>query len=68
VVILRVAKKAKTLIRAFDELLQQHLAQYGDDGHRILSISFDQEPGIMSNKVQSYLRKKTFNFTPLISV
>jgi len=62
VVILRGAKKAKALIRAFDELLQQHLAQYGDDGHRILSISFDQEPGIMSNKVQSYLRKKNIQF------
>jgi hypothetical protein len=64
---LRGAKKAETLKRAFDELLEQHQAQFGSDGHRIVSISFDREHGIMSHKVQSFLHKKTFNSTPLIS-
>jgi len=36
--------------------------QYGSDGHRITSISFDREPGIMSHKVQLYLREKKIQF------
>ena len=62
VVTLRGAKKAETLMKAFDELLEQHKAQYGSDGHRITSISFDREPGIMSHKVQLYLREKKIQF------
>ena len=61
-VILRGAKKAETLIKAFEELLKQHQAQFGSDGHRIASISFDREPGIMSHKVQSYLSEKKIQF------
>ena len=49
-------------MRAFDELLEQHQAQFGSDGHHIVSISFDREPGIMSHKVQSFLREKNIQF------
>jgi hypothetical protein len=62
VVILRGAKKAETLMKAFDEMLEQHRAQFGVDGHRIASISFDREPGIMSHKIQAYLRQKNIQF------
>jgi hypothetical protein len=41
-------------MKAFDELLEQIQAQFGSDGHRIASISYDREaffPNPYNNKM-----------------
>jgi hypothetical protein len=48
-VILRGNQMAKEMERAFCVLLQQHKEAFGSDGHKIVSISFDKEPSIMSH-------------------
>jgi len=35
---------------------------FGSDGHKIVSISFDMEPSVMSNQVQSFFRKNFISF------
>ena len=50
-------KDAKSLINAFEKIFASHEKTFGVNGHKIQSISFDQERGIMSRQVQNYLRQ-----------
>jgi hypothetical protein len=61
-VILRGNRTAKEMERAFRVLLQQHQAHFGSGGHKIVSVSFDKEPSVMSNRVQSFFRDNHISF------
>jgi len=50
-------KDARALINAFDEVFANHETTFGIDGHKILTVSFDRERGIMSKEVQRYLKQ-----------
>jgi len=50
-------KDARALIKAFEEVFASHQKTFGVDGHKILTVSFDRERGIMSREVQKYLRQ-----------
>lgn len=63
-VILRKNKSADAMIDAFSKILAQHRAFFGPDAHPILSISFDKETSVMSNKVQAFLRENNIAFHP----
>ena len=60
VVLLRKEKSADALVRAFEELLAYHSRVH--PGHRIKSVSFDKEPGVMSRKVQSFFSENNISF------
>lgn len=62
VVILKKSKSAEAMVDAFQTVLNQHNAAFGPDGHRIKSISFDQETSVMSKKVQEFLREQNIAF------
>ena len=62
VTILRKTKSAESIIRAFNEIFDKHKTVFGDSGHKIISISFDQETSVMSNKVQDFLRQNNISF------
>lgn len=62
VVVLRGNRTAAEMERAFGVVLQQHQAAFGSDGHKIVSISFDQERSVMSHRVQSFFRKNFISF------
>jgi hypothetical protein len=47
---------------AFGILLQLHQARFGSNGHKIVSISFDKEPSVMSHQVQSFFCKNFLSF------
>ncbi len=53
---------AKEMERAFCVLLQLHEEAFGSNGHKIVSISFDKEPSIMSHQVQSFFRNHFISF------
>jgi len=61
-VILRGNRTAKEMERAFRVLLQQHEEAFGADGHKIVSISFDKEPSVLSHRVQSFFRDNFISF------
>jgi hypothetical protein len=61
-VILRGNRTAKEMERAFRVLLQQHQNIYGSNGHKIVSVSFDRERSVMSNRVQSFFRDNSISF------
>jgi hypothetical protein len=42
-------------------LLQQHQNIYGSNGHKIVSVSFDRERSVMSNRVQSFFRDNSIS-------
>jgi hypothetical protein len=65
VVILRGSKSADSLIGALKELIKKHESIF-PGGHRILSISFDRETSVMSNKVQQFLRANKISFHPFM--
>jgi len=60
VVILRKEKSADALVRAFEELLAYHSRVH--PGHKIKSVSFDKEPGVMSRKVQTFFAENNISF------
>lgn len=62
VAIVRKNKSAESMIRAFSEIFKQHEAAFGPHGHKIVSISFDQETSVMSKKVQDFLRDNNIKF------
>jgi hypothetical protein len=62
VAIVRKNKSAEAMIRAFAEIFEQHKAAFGPSGHKIVSISFDQETSVMSKKVQDFLRDNNIKF------
>jgi hypothetical protein len=64
-VILEGSKSAQSIIRALKELLLMHQRAF-PDGHRILSLSFDQETSVMSNQVQRFLRENNISFHPFV--
>jgi len=59
---LKKTKSADSLIAAFKILFQQHEAHFGKEGHKITSVSFDQEPGILSDKVQTFFKENNVSF------
>ena len=62
VAILKKSKSAESIIRAFSEVLENHKATFGENGHKVISVSFDQETSVMSNKVQDFLRENNISF------
>ena len=50
------------MIKAFSDVFEQHKTAFGPNGHKIVSISFDQETSVMSKKVQDYLRDNNIKF------
>jgi hypothetical protein len=62
VAILRKNKSADAMIKAFQEIFDQHQMAFGPNGHKIISISFDQETSVMSKKVQDFLRENHIKF------
>jgi len=62
VAIVRKNKSAEAMIQAFSDIFEQHKAAFGPDGHKIVSISFDQETSVMSKKVQDFLRDNRIKF------
>jgi hypothetical protein len=60
VVLLRKEKSADALVRAFEELIAYHSRVH--PGHRIKSVSFDKEPGVMSRKVQDFFAENNISF------
>lgn len=61
-VILKKSKSAEAMVDAFQTVLDRHKTFFGPDGHRIKSISFDQETSVMSKKVQDFLREQNIAF------
>ena len=59
---LRKNKSAEALLSAFKTLLQQHEDYFGKDGHKIKSVSFDQERAVLSNTVQSFFESQNITF------
>lgn len=59
---LRGAKSAQALLSAFETLFENHDKAFGTFGHRIHSISFDKERGVMSKAVQAFLKEKGVDF------
>ena len=73
VTILQRSKSAESMVRAFQDVLEQHARFFGPENgsssssgghHRILSIAFDQETSVMSKKVQDFLRDNHIAFHP----
>ena len=72
VTILQRTKSAESMVRAFQDVLEQHARFFGTENrsssssghHRILSIAFDQETSVMSKKVQDFLRDNHIAFHP----
>ena len=64
IVALRRNRTADSMIRAFREVLEQHVKFFGDQGHRIKSIAFDREKSVTSNKVQEFFRQQNIAFHP----
>ena len=73
VTILQRTKSAESMVRAFQDVLEQHARFFGPESgsssssgghHRILSIAFDQETSVMSKKVQDFLRDNHIAFHP----
>lgn len=62
VAVLRKNKSAESMIRAFEDIFEQHRATFGQNGHKIVSISFDQETSVMSKKVQDFLQANHVKF------
>ena len=62
VAILRKTKSAESMIRAFSEILEKHKVTFGEKGHKVISVSFDQETSVMSKKVQDFLRQNNIAF------
>jgi len=61
-VIFRGNQMAPELERAFGVLLQQHQNHFGPNSHKIVSISCDMEPSVMSNQVQSFFCNNFISF------
>ena len=59
-VILRGSKDTKSIIRAFSELMRQHVQHTG--GQNVVGISFDKETAVMSRQVQQFLRDNNVDF------
>jgi len=59
---LKKSKSAEALLAAFREVLAQHESFFGKDGHKIKSVSFDQERGVMSNTVQNFFGANNIKF------
>jgi hypothetical protein len=62
VAIVRKNKSAEAMIKAFQDIFDQHKKAFGPNGHKIVSISFDQETSVMSKKVQDFLRENHIKF------
>ena len=60
VVILKKEKSAKALLKALEQLLDQHKEFHPD--YALKSIAFDQEPGILSGPVQAFLKDNNISF------
>lgn len=60
-VVLRKSKSAPALVKAFETLLERHASVHS---HRVTSVSFDREPGIMSKEVQQFFRDRHIVFHP----
>jgi len=63
-VILRKNKSAESMVRAFQDILEQHRQTFGPKGHRIISIAFDQERSVLSHQVQQFFRDNHIAFHP----
>jgi len=64
VVILKRNKSAPSMVNAFQTILDQHKQFFGPQGHRIISIAFDQERSVMSNQMQQFFRDNNIAFHP----
>jgi L-rhamnose mutarotase len=64
VALLDTNRNADSIIKALKNIFQQHNDAFGPSGHKIKSIAFDQEPSVMSNKVQNFLRDHSISFHP----
>ena len=60
VVILKKSKSADAILRALQQLMEHHKEHHPD--YSIKSISFDKEPGIMSSKIQDFLKRNNISF------
>jgi len=61
-VILRGNRKAESMVSAFEELLEHHRKVFGDGGHGVKSVSFDQERSVVSHTLQNFLTKNNISF------
>ena len=59
-IILKGSKDTKSIIRAFGELMRQHVQHTG--GQNVVGISFDKETAVMSRQVQQFLRDNNVDF------
>lgn len=59
---LKKSKSAEALLAAFREVLSQHQQFFGTDGHKIKSVSFDQERAVLSNAVQAFFESNDIKF------
>lgn len=60
IVVLRKNRTAKQIISAFNDILSKHKA--AGHKHSIKSVSFDREPSVMSNAVQTWFRDHNISF------
>jgi len=61
-VVLRGNWTASEMERAFGDLLRQHKVKFGTKGHKIVSISFDKEPSIISKGLQAFFCRHFISF------
>ena len=59
---LKKSKSAEALLAAFKEVLAQHQSFFGKDGHKIKSVSFDQERAVLSSTVQNFFKANDIKF------
>lgn len=64
VALLDTNRNAQSIIKALQQILQQHENAFGPNGHKIKSIAFDRETSVMSNKVQNFLADNNISFHP----
>lgn len=57
-------RSAKSVTKAFQEIIKQHRATFGPKGHRIKSVAFDQEKSVMSRVVQEFFKDNHITFHP----
>ena len=59
---LRMAKSAAAILSAFEALLEEHRRAFGENGHRIQSVSFDKERGVTSRQMSEFFSGKKIKF------
>jgi len=59
---LKMAKSSQALLAAFETVFDRHEKIFGSQGHKIISISFDQERAVLSHQVQKFFKEKQVAF------